>query len=383
MMTSPRVLMWVQTRLGLGHLSRSLTLCGALAENGFSVTLAHGGPPAHGLAIPRGVAVAQLPIALSPNLDSNAIFDAAGQGVDDVWRRDRIDALKELILNFRPGIFMTETFPLGRWLFQFELLPVLDWLRAKPGRPKIVASVRDVLTRPSKDSKAAAMIATALSKYDLVLCHSDPNFLQLPESFPETAQLSAMTSYSGYVSAPPRKSAGKRSSVIVTAGGGAVGQKLFDAALGAKRLWSREPSNWTLVAGPRFDDASLRKLREAAPSGVSIEGAVEGLAERYSECALVVGQAGYNTVCEALSHGARLTVVPYATEKETEQAIRTKRFGDLGLIASVSPEHLTPRTLAMAMESALDASAPVRAIDFDGGAKSASILRNLLKDNAL
>ena len=41
----PRIFSWVQSRLGLGHLSRALNLAGALDLEGFDVTLAHGGMP--------------------------------------------------------------------------------------------------------------------------------------------------------------------------------------------------------------------------------------------------------------------------------------------------------------------------------------------------
>ena len=379
---SPSVLMWVQSRLGLGHLARALTLCGALAENGFAVTLAHGGPPATALAIPPGVRLVQLPVAIAPDLNSSAISDAEGHPIDETWREKRIVALKALIDDVSPDIFITETFPLGRWLFDFELSPVLDWLHLRPKRPRIVASVRDVLTQPSKAKKSAAMIDTARRRYDLVMCHGDPRILTLPESFPETSALAAMTRYTGYVTGPVSSSAATRRGVIVAAGGGAVGGALFEAALGARRLWTRETETWTLVAGPRYDAAGLDRLRGSAPEGLEILGAVEGLARRYADCALVVGQAGYNSVCEALSHGARLTVVPYATGKETEQTIRTEKFARLGFLTSVAEAALSPRTLVAAMETALDAPPPAISISFGGGGEAARMLRGLMRETS-
>lgn len=379
---TPRVLMWVQTRLGLGHLSRALTLCGALAQDGFAVTLAHGGPPVETLPTPPGVERIQLPAANAPDLNSPRILDADGREVDDNWRRKRIEALKETISHVAPHVFLTETFPLGRWLFGFELTPVLDWLHEQPNRPAIVASVRDVLTRPSKESKAASMIELARTRYDLVLCHGDSTILQLSNSFAETAQLSAITRYTGYVTAEPVVPTGQRRGVVVVAGGGAVGTALFHMALKAKTIWTRDDEHWTLVAGPRYGEGDLDALRAAAPHGVTIEGAVAGLAQRYAQCRIVVAQAGYNTVCEALSHGARLTVVPYATGKETEQTIRTLRLQDLGLLTSVTEASLTSENLARAMERALDAPPPAHQIDFHGGKNAARILRDLLRERA-
>lgn len=377
-----RAFMWVQSRLGLGHLARAQTLCRALAAGGIEVTLAHGGPPAPVLAMPNGVTQIQLPVASAPDLESSEIRDADGRIVDDAWRAHRIEALKGAIRRCQPDIVVTETFPLGRWLFAFELIPVLDWLHSLPDRPLIVASVRDILARPAKTQKIEAMIALAQTRYDLVLCHSDPAIVQLPDSFPETSVLSEATRYTGYAVNVETRFDAERAGVIVAAGGGAVGARIFDVALGAKRLWRRDNGPWTIVAGPRFDGAALTKLRASAPHDLTIEGAVQDLAARYACASIVVAQAGYNTVSEALAHRTRLTVVPYATAKETEQTMRAQRFAARGLLTVVAEEDLTAEGLVVAMEHALDVQPSTQSIRFNGGAATASILRQAIAARA-
>jgi predicted glycosyltransferase len=372
--------MWVQTRMGLGHLSRAMTLCGALAADGFEVVLAHGGLPVPALNSPPGVKLFQLPVALAGDLESSMITAADGRLIDDAWKAVRIGTLKAQLENFRPDIFITETFPLGRRLFSFELLPILAWIRSKESRPLIVASVRDVVTRPSKQSKADAMVDLASELYDMVLCHSDPSVIRLPDAFPETERLVHMTRYTGYVVQQPDLPAAHRSGILFVAGGGAAGAALFHMALQARPLWTRTQDAWTIVAGPRLGEAELIALRAAAPEDVSILSAVSGLAGRYAKTRLVVAQAGYNTVCEALSNGARLTVIPYATDKETEQNIRSGIFARRGFLTMVSAEGLSPNRLTEGMARALEQEAFPAPISFDGGREAARILRHAIQD---
>lgn len=378
---TPNLVIWVQTRLGLGHLARALALGGALAESGCRVSVAHGGPPAPDLPVHPDVELVQLPVAHAPNLESSEILDGHGAPVTEAWRTARIAALKDAILARKPDVFITETFPLGRWLFGFEVTPVLEWLHALPDRPLIVASVRDILTRPEKTAKAQAMIALARARYDMVLCHGDPAIMTLPESFPEMAGLETIVRYSGYIASQPMPQNRPRTGVLITAGGGAGGGALFDAAIASKRMWTRDIGPWTLIAGPKYSQPEREALRAAAPPGLTVEGGVSNLAERFARAALVIGQAGYNTVCDALSQGARLVVVPYATGKETEQTLRAEKFSKMGLLTVVPPAEVNARTVTEAMARALSADAPAMRPDFDGGRGSARRLWHALGEH--
>lgn len=378
----PKVISWVQTRMGLGHLARTINICAALSADGFDVVLAHGGPPVPALRIPSDVTYAQLPIGIAPDLATSQIFDEQGRPVDEAWKAARITALMSLIEQERPDIFMTETFPLGRRMFS-ELTPVISWLRQIRPRPLLVSSVRDIVTRPTKAAKAQAMVEEALQNYDLILCHSDPEFVRLPDGFPETAKLAHMTRYTGYVVDTPEQTAGDRRGIIVLAGGGAAGGELFKTVSNARTLWPESDEFWRIVTGPRFNLQELEVLRQNAPKGIAIEGAVDGLAKQFAHARLVVAQAGYNTVCEVLSHGAKLTVVPYATPKETEQTIRAQLFSRRRLLTMVEPIALSPSTLVDAMRRALALDVPSVSPDFQGADKTVRILREALSDRSL
>ena len=68
--------------------------------------------------------------------------------------------------------------------------------------------------------------------------------------------------------------------------------------------------------------------------------------------ALSISQAGYNTLLEVLATGVRSVVVPFETEVETEQRLRTDLLVKRGVIEAVAEADLTTG-LAGAMERAL------------------------------
>jgi predicted glycosyltransferase len=68
-------------------------------------------------------------------------------------------------------------------------------------------------------------------------------------------------------------------------------------------------------------------------------------------------------------------VVPFETERETEQALRAARFAEAGLCTVVRQSELTPARLAEAIDSALTMPPPDRhAIDLDGGNATARFI---------
>jgi predicted glycosyltransferase len=371
---SLRVFIWVQSRLGLGHFARALKLAAACSVHGMKAFVAHGGMPAPSIPVPQNVTLLQLPPAQAPDLDSPLIADEHGQPIDDAWRARRIAALHETIDLVSPDVIVTETFPLGRRIFAFEWLQFLDSLSRRTIRPLMISSIRDIVTPPEKESKALAMIAMANAHYDLIVCHGEREILPLEASFPATADLTCPLVYTGYLGASLETQNQSREGVIVAAGGGAVGRPLFDAALKAKELWRRETGPWTIVGGPQLDKATLQSLRAQASDGVTIHASLPGLAQHFETAQLVVAQAGYNTVVEALSAGARLTVVPYATPKETEQTIRADRLAQRALLTRVEPDKLSPERLTQAMEAALDLQQPSHPFPRDGAARAAAAI---------
>ena len=141
---TPRVLMWVQHLVGVGHQRRCAAIACELARAGARVCYVSGGLPVAGLDL-TGCAFEQLPPARSADMRYHTLLDAQGQPVDEAWRARRRDRLLACFASFRPHVVITETWPFGRSLLRFELDALMDEVvRARP-RPLLVSSVRDIV----------------------------------------------------------------------------------------------------------------------------------------------------------------------------------------------------------------------------------------------
>ena len=117
-------MIYVQHLLGIGHLQRSLYLAAELARHNFQVELVSGGMP-HKLTMPELVQLRQLPPVYSPDGSFSRLLDADGTEIDSAWRAIRKHQLLEIFESFAPHVLITETFPFGRRMMRFELIPLL------------------------------------------------------------------------------------------------------------------------------------------------------------------------------------------------------------------------------------------------------------------
>jgi predicted glycosyltransferase len=92
--------------------------------------------------------------------------------------------------------------------------------------------------------------------------------------------------------------------------------------------------------------------------------------------------AGYNTVCELLSHRRRAVLVP-RTRPVREQLIRARRLAELGYFGLVEPGELSAETLRARLFAELEArrQAP-DPIDLDGLARIRERTRTLLGERS-
>ena len=366
---SARVFIWVQHLLGFGHFARARVVAETLRDAGHAVTLVSGGvTPAE--AVPAGVAFVQLPAARAKDEMFDELVDAVGRDVDERWHQARRDLLLDALRRARPDILITETFPFGRRLLEFELLALLDEARRAMPRPKIVASVRDVLQRPRKDARAATMVARAREFYDAVIVHGDPRVLRLEQSFPETAEIAARCIYTGYICADMPHREGLRREILVSAGGGAAGLNLIAAALEA-RAHVRSSAPWTVVTGPLSE-------KPEAVDGVTMMQSLPDFRARLASAAVSISQAGYNTLVETVMACTPAIVVPFETEREQEQAMRAKAFADLGLVRMIRAQALDAKGLARMIDATIGSVPPTSTIDFGGRAGTVRAIAEVL-----
>ncbi len=388
---SPSVLFHVQHLLGIGHARRAALIARGLAAAGFRVRVAYGGFPVAGVDFGAADMI-RLPPARAADVHFSAILGEDGRPVDEAWRRRRRDALLGAFEAApAPDVLLTETFPFGRRMLAFELVPLLERAAAARPRPVVAASVRDILVAKDDPAKEAEMADRARRWYDLVLVHGDPAVVPFEATFPFAGRIAERLRYTGYVAAPRPDArvaaAGAMAGdgtdeVIVSVGGGAVGEGLLRAALSARALCRRPDAaraRWRLLAGPDLPSGVLDSLRAAAPPGMVAEPARPDFPALLGRCRLAIAQAGYNTVLDIVGARCRAVLVPFAAGKESEQGLRAGLLAERGLAVVVPERELSPARLARAVDTVLEAPPPAApAIRLDGAAETARMLRAAL-----
>lgn len=385
-------MVYVQHLLGTGHLKRAVLLADAMTRAGMVVTLVSGGFPVPGLVanVARWV---QLPPVGAADLGFKSLVDDQGRPVDDALRKARRDTLLSVWQETQPQILLIELFPFGRRQMRFELLPLLDAARQTPNPPVIVSSVRDVLGGGQNDpQRQQRMLALFDQYFDHVLVHGDPSLVPFERTFAHVPELGKRLHYTGYVvdtsaavgSVPAARQAGS-GEVLVSAGGGAVGLPLLQAAVQARPLSQLADVRWRVLAGAGIDDAALADLASLARAvngdGVVVERNRTDFTELLGRCRVSISQAGYNTVMETLQSGARSVMVPFAGGSESEQTLRAQILAARGWIDLLEEPDLTPDALAMVVDrAAARGSSVAAATRFDGADTSARLVQSWLSE---
>ena len=380
---APRVMLWVQHLMGIGHQRRAAAVALALAGRGADVVYVTGGPEIPDLAPgwPGRVRVVALPAARVADAGYRALVDAGGREVDDAWRAARRDRLLAAFEEHAPHVLVTETWPFGRRLLRFELEPLAE--RARAAGCRLVGSIRDVLQPPSSPAKSRAAADRVLESFDAVLVHGDPAFVPLDASFPEAERIRARIRYTGYVAAgegpvaPPGVGEGE---VVVSAGGGVVAHRLVEAALAAAR---RDPGlRWRILVGPNAGGDALAGWRRAAAGNAVVEPNRADFGSLLPRARVSVSQAGYNTVTDLLAAGVPAVLVPFAADGEREQSIRARSLAEAGFARVLDEERLTPEALLEAIRAAPAPAAGRARIRLDGAAESADAVIEIARGAA-
>jgi len=374
-------LLYVQHLLGIGHLVRANALAQGLEAAGISVLLVSGGMPVPVLNLGAG-RFEQLPPARAADETFKSLLDEAGNVVDDAWKARRRERLLTIFDRERPDIVITELFPFGRRQMRFEIEALLERARSPRGkgrRPMVVSSVRDILVAPSRAERTQETIAWAREYYDLVLVHGDQSVIPFERSFPRAAEIGGLIRSTGYVvrPAPSRQGPGAPGyeEVIVSAGGGAVGEDLIRTAIAARALCGARQWPWRVLVGYNTPERAFLDHQAAAPRGVVVERARADFPQLLANCALSISQGGYNTLLEVLASGARALCLPFAEGRESEQILRCRLLAERGLLQLVEQGAPSPEQLAMAVDRTLalprhEGHMPA----MDGAARSAALL---------
>uniref|UniRef100_UPI003566C9B7 glycosyltransferase family protein n=1 Tax=Sneathiella sp. TaxID=1964365 RepID=UPI003566C9B7 len=293
-MTDPspaiKILFYVQHLLGIGHLRRTATLARHLMHSGFDVTVVSGG---HEIDVDLGGArLVQLPATRATDLYFKVLVDEDGEQIDESWREKRAALLLQLYHETAPDILITELFPFGRRQMRFELLPLLEAAKAAARPPLIISSVRDILVAQTKPGRNDEMLGLVETYFDYVMVHGDPELISLDRTFPHTARIEDRIFYTGYVvdrtgikGGDDAPGAGE---VIVSSGGGAVGENLLKIAMKARALSSARHLTWRMMVGTTVEPEAFDALVALAPDGVIVERARADFTSLLMNCAFSI-----------------------------------------------------------------------------------------------
>ena len=342
------ILFYVQHLLGIGHLRRTLAIAQACLEEGLDVRVVSGGIPVKQEMF-KAVRVHQLPPVKSADLSFSSIVDQDGLPVTSELEQRRADKLLRIFSDNRPSVLVTELFPFGRRRFRFEIMPLLK--EAKKTGTKVVCSVRDsVQIRSSQREDESLDVLNQF--YDQVLVHGDPEFLPFEASFAKAASIKSIMGYTGLVDTNSSYSGqtelrkiDEASEILVSAGGGAAGEKIYRAASRACAL-SQCSRPWRLLLGSNPAERLKTEIKMLGGDKVIVEANRSDFRQLLSQCAISISQVGYNTVVDLLATGAPAIVIPFEGEGgQSEQSARAKRLESMGRARVLSEETLSAERL--------------------------------------
>ena len=376
-----KVMVVVTHLLGSGHLRRAINLSQAFVSAGHQVMLVSGGLPIDTFDV-EDFSFEQLPPLCSDGTNFSRLLNVSGEVVDESYLQARASMLKKLVQDLQPQVVITELFPFGRRMLRTEFTGLLESASELPVAPTILSSVRDILAAPSNDKKAQQAESTIEKFYDGVLVHSDPATTPLNISWPVTESIEAKLFYTGYVaqSVAEYKSAQKTAEIVVSAGGGSVGRRVYETAIEAARL---SPANqWRILVGGSDAKAEVVRLKSLA-SGlpVVVEPNRTDFRELLSNASCSVSMCGYNTAIDLLLTGTPGVLVPFDAGGEQEQTLRAESLAERSSYCLLLDKDLTPESLNNAVAKASQSGRfSADRTQFNGALESVRITSRLVQE---
>ena len=375
-----KVFIYVQHLLGTGHLHRISAISDALSENGFNVVIANGG-----LERPqcsrKDIRIIDLP-GVRSDMELSRLYDSDGNEPDQRFLQRRMELLLESFRNEDPDVLILESYPFGRRKFRFELIPLLELANNRsPDRPTIACSVRDVIQPVVDKKRVEEVVSTINAHFDYVFVHGEREIIPFEQTFPAAAEFSDRIVYTGYVGKPgpvQQDIVRECGRILVSAGGGAAGERLYRAAVGAAGLTRNENLEWHILVGQNLPGHVLDELLQECGDNVEIERNRPDFLSLLGACELSVSQGGYNTMMDLMKTGTPAIVIPFEGSGELEQITRAERFQKMGLVSVLREVDLDADNLAdsvvagRCMQVGLSDSFPL-----DGGARIARLLEGI------
>ncbi len=376
-----KIAFYCQHILGIGHLTRALEICRALADH--EVFLISGGkmPEIH---LPSHVREIRLP-ALMMDADFKTLFAMGTEMTVEQVKDERRESLYHFFIKESPQLFFIELFPFGRNAFRFELDPILEGIRTgQLPSCRVVCSLRDILVEKKNTESYEKRVIDVLNKYfDALLVHSDPALIELGATFSRISDISIPITYTGFVGSKPKPGTGKilrqefgidddAFVLVASAGGGKVGGRLLKAVADAHRHIGSNCYTY-IFTGPFMEDADYSGLKDIESHTIRVSRFTPDFFKFLDAANLSISMAGYNTCMNIVAAGVPALLWPFAQNRE--QRLRAEILAHLGGIRVLSDNDLDPFRLAGFIDEMLSANTRIASdVNLDGAAKTADWL---------
>src|SRR5262245_14999532 len=377
------ILLYGQDQRGLGHINRTLTIARHLLDSCPRAVayIATRSPINNGFVMPERCDLIKLATRMIPDCFPREVEDKRH------FRRARRHMLRDAAECLSPDLVIVDHEPLGA---NGEFREGLYALREMRPDATLIYGLRDIMDDPDRikaqwDEMGA--YGAFRSLFDGIVVYGSRQLFDVAEAYGIPEDVRPKLHYCGYMvrerpavdPAQVRRRYGLPPDgplIVATIGGGSDGHPVLAAAQEAiARLQKTRPDlAGILVTGPFMPvDLKAALHAKAGPRCPVVETA--DIFQLIAAGDAVVGMAGFNTVCEALSLGRPMVMVPRSTDK-TEQEIRARVLADHSLARWIHPRDLTPDRLVEELTWGLDCdkSALLRRVreiipSFDGAAR--------------
>ena len=367
----PKILLYSHDTYGLGNIRRTLLL----AENfqkqypESSILIITGSPVIHAFRVPKGIDYIKLPSL--DRVDAEKYKPLFLSGCSSEINNTRAAIIEKITLGFNPDLFIVDKRAAG---INGELITALRKLRKANSRVKIILGIRDILDAPEKTSRVLRENGSfdVMDRfYDEVWIYGLKEIFDTAKEYEFPQTIVQKTVYCGYLKRPvvSRIQSNGMFKVLVTTGGGGDGSRMIETYLeGLAATPGKFPIFSRIIFGPQMPDEIRASLisRFGRLSNTNFSDFEPDLTSRYAEADLVLSMAGYNTVCELLSHRKRAILVP-RSEPVREQLIRAELLQKFGIFDMINPTELTAKRLMRKVVGALESKkAKFPFFDLDG-----------------
>lgn len=389
-----RLMVYSHDAFGLGNLRRMLAICEHFLAHWpqLSILLVSGSPMLQGFRLPKGLDYIKLPCitrGVAGILSAKYLRTAPEETI-----AFRSHLILSAARHYKPDLLLVDKKPYG---IEGELRRTLTYLSRQLPRTKRVLLLRDILDHPDKvceEWQTQGYYQAIQEHYEQVEVVGSPDIFNLAHEYQFPLPVARKVNYCGYIRKPcsrPKRSEIRRflrlspeeKLVLVTPGGGEDGFPIVEAYLKGVATSSSKFRS-LILCGPEMPVAQQQTLQQMAQvlPNVELQVFTDDLLGYLDAADAVVSMGGYNTLTEVLSLHKRTVVIPRTTPSH-EQLIRTERFVRKGLVCSIHPNQLTPRSLIEAVCDQLQQPPLTQTLDFEGLPRLTRHLLELLSPSPL